>query len=90
MKSGTLCDLEIIMDERKGLGVMSDAVLLGREGRRSVLLNEDGVAKEMEVQCGLSTDGITEMLSPEPLLGKEVIVRGQAFVRDGDKLEVER
>ena len=90
LKSGTLCDLEIILDERKGWGVVSDAVLFGREGRMSVFLNEDGVAKESEVHSGLTTDGITEILSPEPLIGKDVIVRGQAFVREGDKLEIER
>ena len=90
LKSGTLCDLEIIMDEHSGWGVMSDAVLPGREGRMNVFLNEDGVAKETDVQCGLSSDGFTEILSAEPLIGKELIVRGQAFVREGDKLEIER
>ena len=90
LKSGTLCDLEIIMDEHSGWGVISDAVLPGREGYMNVFLNEDGVAKETNVQCGLSSDGFTEILSPEPLIGKEVIVRGQAFVREGDKLEIER
>ena len=90
LKSGTLCDLEIILTERTGWGVRSDAVLPGREGRMSVFLNENGVAKEVDVQCGLSTDGFTEILSPEPLFDKELIVRGQAFVREGDKLEIER
>ena len=90
LKSGTLCDLEIILTERTGWGVMSDAVLPGREGRMSVFLSENGVAKAIDVQCGLSTDGFTEILSPEPLLDKELIVRGQAFVREGDKLEIER
>ncbi|MBO4619821.1 MAG: efflux RND transporter periplasmic adaptor subunit [Victivallales bacterium] len=90
LKSGTLCDLEIILTERTGWGVMSDAVLPGREGRMSVFLNENGVAKEVDVHCGLSTDGFTEILSPEPLIDKELIVRGQAFVREGDKLEIER
>ena len=90
LKSGTLCDLEIILDEHKGWGVMSDAVLPGKAGRMSVFVNESGAAKEVDVRCGLSMDGITEVLSPEPLVGKEIIVRGQAFVHDGDKLEVER
>jgi len=90
LKSGTLCDLEIILDNRTGLGVTTDAVLPGREGRMSVFVNEDGVAKAVEVRCGLTTDGITEILSPEPFAGKELIVRGQTFVREGDKLEVER
>ena len=90
LKSGTLCDLVIIMDEHSGWGIISDAVLPGREGHMNVFLNEDGVAKETNVQCGLSSDGFTEILSPEPLIGKEVIVRGQAFVREGDKLEIER
>ena len=90
LKSGTLCDLEIVLAERKGLGVTSDAVLPGRDGRMSIFLNEGGVAKASDVRCGLTTGGFTEILSPEPLVGKDVIVKGQAFVREGDKLEVER
>ena len=90
LKSGTLCDLEIILTRRTGWGVISDAVLPGQGGRMSLFLNQGGTAKETAVRCGLTTDGITEILSPEPLLGKAVIVRGQAFVRDGDKLEIER
>ena len=90
LKSGTLCDLEIILTTRTGWGVVSDAVLPGRKGRMSVFLNENGTAKEAEVRCGLTTGGITEILSPEPLVGKAVVVRGQAFLREGDKLEIER
>lgn len=90
LKSGTLCDLEIILTRRDGWGVAADAVLPGRGGRMSVFVNQGGTAKEIDVRCGLTTDGITEILSPEPLLGKAVIVRGQAFVREGDKLEIER
>ena len=56
----------------------------------SIFLNQGGTAKEVNIRCGLTTGGITEILSPEPLLGKAVIVRGQAFVREGDKLEIER
>jgi len=90
LKSGTLCDLEIVLARRTGWGTNSDAVLPGREGRMSLFLDEGGRAKETSVSCGLTTDGTTEILSPEPLLGKAVIVRGQAFVREGDKLEIER
>ena len=90
LKSGTLCDLEIILTKRTGWGVIADAVLPGRGGRMCLFLNENGTAKEKSVRCGLTTGGVTEILSPEPLMGKQVIVRGQAFVREGDKLEVER
>lgn len=90
LKSGTLVDLEFVLTERTGMGVASDAVLPGRNGRTSVFLNESGVAKAADVSRGLTTGGFTEILSPEPLMGKDVIVKGQAFVREGDKLEVER
>ena len=90
LKSGTLCDVEIILTRRTGWGVMADAVLSGGKGRMSVFVNQGGTAKEIDVRCGLTTGAVTEILSPEPLLGKAVIVRGQAFVREGDKLEVER
>lgn len=90
LKSGTLCDLEIILTRRTGWGVTADAILSGGKGRMSVFVDRGGTAKEIDVHCGLTTGGITEILSPEPLLGKAVIVRGQAFVREGDKLEIER
>ena len=90
LKSGTLCDLAFVLEERKGWGVISDAVLPGRNGKMSIFLNKEGVAKETEVRCGLSSDGFTEILSPEPLLGKDVIVKGQSFIKEDDKLEVER
>ena len=90
LKSGTLCDLEIILDERTGWGVPSDAVLLGRGGRTSLFLDEGGAAKETEVRCGLTSGGFTEILSPEALMDKSVVVKGQAFVREGDRLEIER
>ena len=90
LKSGTLCDLEIILTKRTGWGVTADAVQPGQRGRMSLFLDRGGTAKEIDVRCGLTTGGITEILSPEPLVGKQVIVRGQAFVREGDKLEVGR
>ena len=90
LKSGTLCDLEIILARRTGWGVAADAVLPGRGGRMGVFLNENGTAKEKSVRCGLTTGGFTEILKPAPLMGKQVVVRGQTFVREGDKLEVER
>ena len=90
LRSGTLCDLEIILAKRTGRGVPADAILPGKEGRMSVFVDENGMAKEMSVRCGLTTDGVTEILSPGTLDGKAVIVRGQSFVREGDKLEIER
>ncbi len=90
LKSGTLCDMEMILSERNGRGVPTDAVLPGRSGQMSVFVNENGTAKAYGVQCGISSDGITEVLSSGNLEGKEIIISGQAFVREGDKLEVER
>ena len=87
MKSGTLCDLEIVLAARTGWGVSSDAVLPGREGRMSLFLDEGGRAKETTVLCGLTTGGITEILSFEPLLGKAVIVRRNGEVAIEECLE---
>ena len=90
LKSGTLCDMEMILSERNGRGVPTDAILPRRSGQMSVFVNENGTAKAYGVQCGISSDGITEVLSSGNLDGKEIIISGQAFVREGDKLEVER
>ncbi len=90
LKSGTLCELEFILAERTGWGISTDAILPGRGGTMSVFLVKDGKAKAQKVSCGISSDGITEILSADALKGKQVVVSGQYFVSEGDKLEVVR
>ena len=90
LKSGTLCELEFILAERTGWGIPADAVMPGRGGTMSVFLVENGKAKAQQVRCGISSDGITAILSADALKGRQLVVSGQYFVSEGDKLEVVR
>lgn len=84
--NGTLCDITIILDERKGVGIRSDAILPRASGKSVVFVPEGDSAREIEVETGFSTGGVTEILTPEKLDGKRVIVSGQYYLSDGSQI----
>ena len=82
--SGMLCVGELVLAERNGQGVPDAAVLTRADGKRAVFVVDQGRAKAVGVNPGLSTDGFTEITSSdEPLDGLDIIVHGQAFLDDG-------
>ena len=85
---GMLVDVDILLAERDGVGVPRDAVILKRGGKSAVFTVQDGKAREIEVETGISSDGFTEILNPEAVEGKELIVSGQYFVNDGSDVNV--
>ena len=88
LKDGMLVDVDIMLAERDGLGVPRDAVILKKGGRSAVFTVQDGRAKEIEVETGITSDGFTEILNPEAVTGKDLIVSGQYFVNDGSDVNV--
>ena len=88
LKDGMLVDVDILLAERDGLGVPRDAVILKKGGRSAVFTVQDGKAQEIEVETGISYDGFTEILNPEAVAGKDIIVSGQYFVNDGSDVTV--
>ncbi len=84
---GMLCDVELLLGERKGLGVPREAVL-ARSGGKSVIFAANGKnAQEIEVKPGLRSDKLIELLdfsTPE----MAVIVKGQSFLNDGTPIIV--
>lgn len=85
---GMLVDVDILLAERDGLGVPRDAVILKKGGRSAVFAVEDGRAREIEVETGIASDGFVEILNPDAVEGKQLIVSGQYFVDDGSEVSV--
>ena len=87
---GLLCDLKLVIAEAEGFGVPSVAVL--QRGNRFFVFTADGEerAKSVSVRRGIVDGDYTQLLDPEPLRKARVIVAGQYFVNDGDRLSVAR
>lgn len=64
-----------------------DAVLT-KQGETYVFINENGVAKKAIVEQGIS-DGTNVEITSGVTSGDEVIIKGQNFIEDGDKITVE-
>lgn len=85
---GMLVDVDITLAERDGVGVPRDAVILKKGGKSAVFAVQDGKAQEIEVETGITSDGFTEILNPEAVAGRDIIVSGQYFVNDGSAVNV--
>ena len=85
---GMLVDVDITLAERDGLGVPRDALILKKGGKSAVFTVKDGKAQEIEVETGITSDGFTEILNPDAVAGKDLIVSGQYFVNDGSAVNV--
>ncbi len=87
--SGTLCDIMVILAERDGFGLPSDAIL-SRAGGQSVVfaVNEDSVEK-IPVTTGFTTDGFTEILGNDDLKERQFVIEGQYFLNNGSLIEIQ-
>ena len=88
LMDGMLVDVDIMLAERDGMGVPRDAVILKKGGKSAVYAVKDGKAQEIEVETGITSDGFTEILNPEAVAGRDIIVSGQYFVNDGSDVNV--
>lgn len=87
--SGMLCELRIILREKTGWGLPADAVLLRANGRHIVFTaNAEDRAESVEVKPGLTDDGYCEILDPEVLRDRRIVIGGQTFVNQGSRLTV--
>ena len=88
LPSGTLCDLRIILAERKSLAVPEESLRFRQDGSFAVFAVKDGRAEEIRVIPGVTSGGRTELANPEVLRGREIIVSGQYFVNPGTPVSV--
>lgn len=85
---GLLCDLKLVLSEADGYGVPSSAVL--QRGNRFFIFTADAEnrAKSVSVKRGIVDGDHCQLLDPETLPKQRIIVAGQYFVNDGDRLSV--
>lgn len=87
--SGTLCDIMVILAERDGFGLPSDAIL-SRAGGQSVVFAVNGdSAEEIPVTPGFTTDGFTEILDNDDLKERQFVIEGQYFLNNGSRIEIQ-
>ena len=86
--SGILCGVGLILTERDGYGVKSDAIMQRNNDRKIVFVSDNGVAREVEVKTGIADGDYTEILNKDDLKGLPVVVVGQTFINSGDKLSL--
>jgi RND family efflux transporter MFP subunit len=83
LRQGMYAQVKIVAQERtKAVLVPKDAVIT-KAGQTSVFVVKDDVAQARQVKLGLATNGTVEVMSGLQA-GEEVVVAGQAELRDGD------
>lgn len=85
---GMLCDVDVTLDEHRGWGLPTAAIGL-RGGRPVVFALEEDRAVMTPVRPGAADNGFTELLDAEPLRGRSVVVEGQAFLNDGERVRLD-
>jgi membrane fusion protein, multidrug efflux system len=89
LRPGMFARIEIRLGEAKALVVPAISILK-QEGtnNRYVFINENGVAKQVDVKLGKRFDDKVELISKDIQEGMELIVNGQANLIDGSKVKV--
>ena len=87
--SGTLCDVVVVLVERDGLGLLSDAVLSRAGGQSVVFVINNGTAEALPISTGFTTDGFTEVLNANDLQDRQFVIEGQYFLNNGSHVEVQ-
>jgi len=81
--SGALCDTFFILDRRRSFALPEEAILYRQNGKFAVFENRNGKAHEIAVRPGITWQGYTEILDPETVKGKKIVVSGHYFLNDG-------
>ncbi len=87
--SGVLCDIDMILEERRGAGIPADAVMLRKGGEYQAYVVRDGKAEAVDVKPGITSGGFTELTGGEALRNDFFIVSGQYFLNAGDPVEIQ-
>jgi RND family efflux transporter MFP subunit len=86
---GAMADVEVLLAQREGLGVPTDAVQERKE-RSVVFVIQDGSAHMVEVETGIETDGWTELSGGPIEKGAPVVTMGQYMVEEGTAVTVRK
>jgi multidrug efflux pump subunit AcrA (membrane-fusion protein) len=88
--SGLLCDVDLMLQERKGYGVPADAIMVRGKGREVIFAMENGKAKMIEVKRGIVEPVYAELVNGSKLKNEQIIISGHTFVNSGDKVVANR
>jgi hypothetical protein len=84
-----LCDLKVILQEKEAYGLPADAVLLrANDVRIAYTVNAQNRAESVEIKCGITADGYSEILNHADYAGKKFVISGQTFLNNGALLSV--
>ncbi len=85
--SGTLCAMNIILEEKEAYGLPVDALLLRANDRYIVYaIDPEKRAKSFDVVRGIVDGKYCEVMNPQELLKERFVVTGQTFVNNGSLL----
>ena len=85
--SGTLCDINIILEEKEAYGLPADALLLRANDRYIVYAADpENRAKSFNVVRGIVDGKYCEVVNAAELLKERFVVTGQTFVNNGSLL----
>ena len=86
---GAISQIAVVLEGREGVGVPT-AAIVPRGGRSVVFAVREGMARVVEVETGLETEGWTELRAGPLAEGAEVVTRGQYMLDDGTAVTVQR
>jgi multidrug efflux pump subunit AcrA (membrane-fusion protein) len=84
--SGLLCDVDLMLQSRKGYGIPADAIMTRGQGREVIFALDNGKAKMIEIKRGIVEPYYAEIIDGSKLKNEMIIVSGHTFVNNGDKV----
>lgn len=85
--SGTLCELNLILEEKEAYGLPTDALLLRANGRYIVYAaDSENRAKSFDAIRGIVDGKYCEIVNAAELMNERFVVTGQTFVNSGSLL----
>ena len=87
IKVGMYARVKLITDSVHNAIVIPSSAVLTREEKTYVFVAKNGVSRQEAVECGISVDNKTE-ITRGLQVGDEIVIKGQALLNDGVKLNV--
>jgi RND family efflux transporter MFP subunit len=86
---GAMADIAVILMSREGLGVPS-AAIQQRAGRSVIFVVEGDTAHQIDVQTGLDSNGLVELLDGNVTEASSVVTMGQYQLDDGVAVSIQK
>lgn len=87
LKDGMYAEAEIVIEKNEGALLINRNAILLDDTQKYIFVVEDQKAKRVDIQAGV--DNGTQLEITNGLIeGQEVIIKGQDYLNDGDKIQV--